>query len=93
MPYQYHNGGIWPFIGGFYVTALVKAGRIDDAYKNLVKLAEANRRGKKVEWEFNEWLHGITGNPMGIVKQAWSAGMFIFAYEIFKNNKIRKVLW
>jgi glycogen debranching enzyme len=93
MPYQYHNGGIWPFVGGFYVTALVKVGRIDDAYKNLVKLAEANRKGKKAEWEFNEWLHGITGNPMGVVKQAWSAGMFIFAYEIFKNNKIRKVLW
>ena len=26
-PHQYHNGGIWPFIGGFYVAALVKAGR------------------------------------------------------------------
>ena len=27
VPHQYHNGGIWPFIGGFYVAALVQAGR------------------------------------------------------------------
>src|SRR5262249_25132131 len=26
VPHHYHNGGIWPFIGGFFVAALVKAG-------------------------------------------------------------------
>jgi glycogen debranching enzyme len=31
LPEQYHNGGIWPFVGGFYVAALVKAGRLDEA--------------------------------------------------------------
>ncbi len=31
LPEQYHNGGIWPFVGGFYVAALVKAGCMDEA--------------------------------------------------------------
>jgi glycogen debranching enzyme len=81
LPHQYHNGGIWPMVGGFYVAALVKAGRKLDAEHQLEKLAEANRQGLRHEWEFNEFLHGITGRPLGAVGNAWSAGMFIYAYQ------------
>jgi glycogen debranching enzyme len=79
LPEQYHNGGIWPFVGGFYVAALVKAGRLDEARRQLVKLAEVNRLGIDEEWEFNEWCHGRTGRPMGHPHQAWSAGMYLYA--------------
>lgn len=87
-PNQYHNGGIWPFIGGFYTTALVKAGRMSEARQTLENLAKANYIGKNFEWEFNEWLHGSTGNPMGKEKQAWSAAMYIFAYNCVKRGKV-----
>ncbi len=40
LPEQYHNGGIWPFVGGFYVAALIKAGRMAEARHQLEKLAE-----------------------------------------------------
>ena len=30
-PHHYHNGGVWPFLGGFYVAALVKSGRHEAA--------------------------------------------------------------
>jgi glycogen debranching enzyme len=79
LPEQYHNGGIWPFVGGFYVAALVKAGRLNEALRQLEKLAEVNRLGVDEEWEFNEWCHGRTGQPMGYPHQAWSAGMYVFA--------------
>lgn len=88
LPNQYHNGGIWPFIGGFYTAALVKAERIKEAERALESLAKANYIGKSFEWEFNEWLHGLTGNPMGKEKQAWSAAMYIFAYNCVKNGKV-----
>jgi len=88
LPHHYHNGGIWPFVGGFYVAALTKAGYIHKAQKALEALAKANHIGKKYEWEFNEWLHGVTGNPMGYEKQAWSAGMYIFAYNCVKNRRV-----
>lgn len=41
-PYQYLNGGVWLFIGGFYVAALVKMKKFKEAEKELARLAEAN---------------------------------------------------
>jgi hypothetical protein len=80
LPNQYHNGGIWPFLGGFHVIALRHAGREDRAFDQLRLLAEANRAGRTREWEFNEWLHGLTGRPMGYPLQAWSAAMYVYAH-------------
>ena len=34
--WQYHNGGIWPMVGGFWVTALAAAGRRAQAKDELV---------------------------------------------------------
>src|SRR5438874_217150 len=45
LPHQYHNGGIWPMIGGFHVAALVRHGWLGDARRLLVALAEANLQG------------------------------------------------
>ena len=39
LPHCYHNGGVWPFIGGFYVSALVKAGRLSQAETALDSLS------------------------------------------------------
>ena len=59
-----------------------------EAKSALEQLAMANYKGKKYEWEFNEWLHGATGNPMGYEKQAWSASMYIFAYNCVKSRRV-----
>jgi hypothetical protein len=83
LPECYHNGGIWPFIGGFYIAALVKSGRGREAEAALQRLAVLNQRG-----HFNEWHHGQTAAPMGVEDQAWSAGMYLFARECVKRGKI-----
>ncbi len=82
-PHRYHNGGVWPFLGGFYVAALVKAGRAEAATRALLNLAELNRRG-----QFNEWHHGETGEPLGAQDQAWSAGMYLFACECVTRGQV-----
>jgi glycogen debranching enzyme len=87
LPHQYHNGGIWPFIGGFHIAALVKLGWWQEAEEMLHALAEANRLGVREEWEFNEWLHGETGQPMGYAYQGWSAGMYLYAYHAVATGK------
>lgn len=87
LPDQYHNGGIWPWVGGLYVAALVRAGRLEKAKDSLYRLALADRLGRKQEWEFNEWLHGVSGEPRGSADQAWSAGMFIYAYTCVKEGR------
>jgi glycogen debranching enzyme len=88
LPDQYHNGGIWPFVGGFYVAALVKAGRIEEAARQIEILAAVNRLGIDAEWEFNEWCHGQTGRPMGYPHQAWSAGMYVLAYRAVREAQL-----
>src|SRR5690606_30869937 len=35
-PGNYHNGGIWPFISGFHIAALVAAKRYNRAEKKLL---------------------------------------------------------
>lgn len=89
LPFQYHNGGIWPFLGGVYVAALVHAGQVDRAEEMLALLARANHAGKHGPWEFNEWLHGQSGRPMGHPKQAWSAAMFVYAHDAVSNGRAR----
>jgi glycogen debranching enzyme len=88
QPHHYHNGGIWPFIGGLYVAALVQAGRLDEAGRQLDKLAEMNHNGRHSEWEFNEWCHGISGRPMGYGGQSWSTAMYLFAHDAVENGRV-----
>lgn len=80
IPDQYHNGGAWPYLGGFFVAALVRAGRFVQATLVRDRLIEMNRTGRRdADWEFNEWFHGISGRPMGHAYQSWSAGMLLYA--------------
>jgi glycogen debranching enzyme len=75
-------------VGGFYVAALVKAGRLAEAERQLERLAEANRQGLHQEWEFNEFLHGQTGRPMGAIGNAWSAGMYVYAHAAVRRGAV-----
>jgi len=79
LPNHYHNGGIWPFIGGLWVRYVHKLGMTDLARRELVRLARLCELGVGRQWEFNEWHHGTTGRPMGKAYQAWSAASFIKA--------------
>ncbi|HEY8996195.1 MAG TPA: HAD-IIB family hydrolase [Lacunisphaera sp.] len=81
LPHHYHNGGIWPFIGGMWVRFIHRLGFHDVACRELVRLAQLNQLGRDQEWEFNEWAHGVTGRPMGKAFQAWSAASFIRACQ------------
>lgn len=82
IPHSYLNGGIWTYIGGFYVLALIKLKRFKEAEKELIKLAEANIKGN-----YPEWISPINKVAYGTY-QAWSAGMYIAAYESFKARKV-----
>jgi glycogen debranching enzyme len=81
LPGDYHNGGVWPFICGFYVAALVAAGRQRLAEARLLDLAGLVQRVReaKVACGFNEWIKAQTGAPSGQDWQTWSASMFLYA--------------
>ncbi len=74
--HRYHNGGAWPFLGGFWVMALSAMGRYREAGDALASLARMNSAGG---WAFHEWFHGRTGEPSGMKGQSWNAAMYILA--------------
>ncbi len=78
LEWQYHNGGIWPFVGGFWVAALALAGEPQRARAELAKLARVNALDG---WGFNEWLHGRTLAPGGMRGQSWNAAAFLIALD------------
>lgn len=88
LPHQYHNGGIWPMVGGFHVAALIRHGCQRQAEQMLVALAEGARQGTTHDWAFSEWLHGASGHPMGYEQQAWSAAMFLYAEHAVRTGTL-----
>jgi len=87
-PGEYHNGGVWPFVCGFYVAAMVAAGYKTLARRKLAVLAELMRpaRDGALEYGFNEWFKAQDGAPLGQDWQTWSAAMFVYADECVRRG-------
>ena len=80
-PGDYHNGGIWPFVCGIYIAALVAAKRFTLARENLEVLTHFIKisRTDNLEFGFNEWIKAQDGKPMGQDWQTWSAALYLYA--------------
>jgi len=89
QPGQYHNGGIWPYICGFYIAALVAAGRQKAAHEKLLELTRLVQfaREQDVEFGFNEWHSAQDGKPQGQDWQSWSAAMYLYAAACVEENR------
>jgi Alkaline and neutral invertase len=88
-PGEYHNGGVWPFVCGFYVAALVAGKRYQLAEKKLVSLTriiKTSRTGS-VEFGFNEWLKSQDGKPMVHDWQTWSAALYLYAVKCVEEKR------
>lgn len=87
-PGDYHNGGVWPFICGFYVAACVAAGQMELAQRKLLALTELVKpwHEDEAEWGFNEWIHAQTGKPSGRDWQTWSAAMYLYAAQCVQTQ-------
>ncbi|PIT98391.1 MAG: glycogen debranching protein [Candidatus Andersenbacteria bacterium CG10_big_fil_rev_8_21_14_0_10_54_11] len=73
-PYEFHNGGLWPLLNGFYAADLARRGKRELAERFLTAAHAANRLGRNgEEWGFYEFIHGQTLRPGGTPQQTWSA--------------------
>jgi hypothetical protein len=91
MPGNYHNGGIWPFIAGFYVAALVAAKKYQLAEEKLLVLTEVvknsnTKLNKNLKFGFNEWLKAQNGKPKGQNWQSWSAALYLYAAKCVEER-------
>ena len=85
LPGHYHNGGVWPFVCGFYIAALVAAGEQRIAEEKLRALTALVLPARKAPptppgaFGFNEWFRAQDGSPAGEDWQTWSASMYLYA--------------
>ena len=70
-PHEYHNGGVWPVWLGWLALALAAAGRVA-ALARLRAAADA-RIAALPAFDFEEYLHGVTGEPGGTPRMAYTA--------------------
>ncbi|KAB2642846.1 MAG: amylo-alpha-1,6-glucosidase [Verrucomicrobia bacterium] len=95
LPGHYHNGGVWPFVCGFHIAALVAAGMQELAQAKLLALTELVRHARKSPptppgaFGFNEWFCAQDGRPAGEDWQTWSASMYLYAASCVEAGKAR----
>jgi hypothetical protein len=89
MPGEYHNGGIWPFICGFYVAALVAAKRYKLAGEKLMSLTHIIKTSntRSIDFGYNEWLKAQNGRAMGQDWQTWSAALYLYAVKCVEEKR------
>jgi hypothetical protein len=89
LPGNYHNGGIWPFICGFYIAALVAAKRHKLAEEKLAVLTGLIKLSgdQNLEFGFNEWIKAQDGRVMGQNWQTWSAAMYLYAAKCVEEKR------
>jgi hypothetical protein len=88
-PGEYHNGGIWPFVCGFYVAALVAAKKYTLAGEKLVALTHlvSLSTSPGLNFGFNEWVKAQDGLPLGQDWQTWSAALYIYAAKCVETKR------
>ncbi len=86
---EYHNGGIWPFICGFYVAALVASKRYALASEKLIELTRCIKMSNSgtLGFGFNEWIKAQNGKPMGQDWQTWSAALYLYAVKCVEEKR------
>lgn len=85
-PYEFHNGGSWPMVNGFYGLALLAKGEEKKATSILDKI---NRANALEEFSFYENFNTKTAEPNGVSFCAWSAAATILVHQsIHQNFKI-----
>ena len=82
-PYEFHNGGSWPMVNGFYGVALVSKGEKKKATTILEKINKAN--GKQ-DFSFFENFNTQTAEPNGVSLCAWSAAAAILLHQSLHHN-------
>jgi hypothetical protein len=91
-PYEYHNGGLWPMITGFYVADLARRNRKDAAriYLKGIHDANASEMNSK-DWSFPEYINGKNFIPEGTRNQCWSAAGAIIGHQALNGKQVFRI--
>ncbi len=82
-PNQYHNGGLWPVVTGFYVASL-KDKEIAGKYLDGIN----NANFPNGEFIFPEFINSKTFKSGGHKKMAWSGVASIIGFNHLKGRRV-----
>ena len=91
QPYEYHNGGLWPMVTGFYVADLAARGKQDEAEQFSNGIHWANSLPLDEPWSFPEYVHGLNFTAGGTKQQAWSAAAAVIAHQAVQGKPLLQV--
>lgn len=82
-PYEFHNGGSWTMVNGFFGMALVEKNQTKKAHLILKSIEAANA---KDNYSFYENFNTNTQEPNGVAFCAWSAAATILVHQSLHTN-------
>lgn len=82
-PYEFHNGGSWPMVNGFFGLALWSRSEEKAAAHILQQINKANALG---HYAFYENFNTNTSEPNGVSYCAWSAAATVLLHQSLYNN-------
>jgi hypothetical protein len=91
-PYEFHNGGLWPMLSGFYTADLARRGQIREATRQLESVHRANALVMEGEpWGFPEYVNGQSLTPGGTRRQGWSAAAAIIGQQTLAGDRLFRI--
>jgi GH15 family glucan-1,4-alpha-glucosidase len=83
FPYEFHNGGSWTMVNGFFGMALLAKDQNDKATTILENINKANARD---DFSFYENFNTDTQAPNGVAFCAWSAAATVVLHQSIHTN-------
>lgn len=84
-PYEFHNGGTWQMVNGFYGVGLMTQKEEEKAKQVHAEIEKLNQ---KENWSFYENFNSKTGAPNGVPFCTWSAAGSVLLEQALNNNKL-----
>jgi len=91
-PYEFHNGGLWPMLTGFYAADLARRGNVEKAKLYLFGIGWANRlKMNGHPWGFPEFINGENYTAGGNADQCWSGSAYLMAHYALQGKSLFSV--
>lgn len=82
-PNEFHNGGSWSMVNGFFGLALASKSQTKSAQLILDRINEANA---VEDFSFYENFNTISAKPNGVAYCAWSAAATVLVHQSITND-------
>ncbi len=90
-PYEYHNGGLWPLLNGWWGVALAEQGEMESAQEvldSLTDLLASSEAGN----QFPEYYNFKHLQALGTANCTWGAAAYIMLFQRLNTGSVGLLL-